>query len=1099
MSSFPRALAVLILLCLPVLPVRPALAEAPTRIAGATRLETAAAVATTTRAHADTGVLARADTYGDALAAAPLAAALGGPVLLTDTAGLSPTTAQTIADLGATQAVLVGELTTRVAEDLTGQGVAVSRIVGTDPWSTWAAVAARVGALTGSPTALLVQGADEDPGRGWPDALAASSWAARTGAPILLTRTRDLPDATARALADLAPTELVVVGGTAAVSEDTAAAAAQAAGTASRRVAGPDRYATAVAVAQQADPDPSRVWVASGRSWPDALVAGPAVAATDGVLVLTDPQTLASSPATAAYLLDRPTPLTIVGGVAAVSTRTADELQAATEGRLPGTDSAIPGLDRIPEPAPLPPTPSVQDARPWSDPATWGGTLPSPGDVVTIPADRAVLLDVQPPTLQGIDVQGTLTVADVPMTITVGWITVGGHLAIGTPAAPLTADVTVVMSPQTGHTGHTGQGAITGMGLIDIHGTPPAVTWTELAEIAPQGASVLRVRAAAGWAVGDEVVVSATDPDVDQAERRRLVAVDGTTLTLDRPLDHTHWGLAETVAGVEVAHRAQVANLTRNVHLTSSAAAAADRHGGHLMVMHGRLRMSGAELSHMGQAGVLARYPVHFHMMGSAAGSYVRDTSIHDTFNRCLTIHGTHHVVVRDVVGVESNGHCFFFEDGVESDNVLHRYLAVSTRVPPQSERLIESDERPAGFWVTNPTNHLSDNVSAGSEGIGFWYDLPEAPTGLSAGTELDVRRLPMGSFVRNTAHTSTGEGWENGIGVFVEDYHPPTAAVLADNHSWGNAGFGVWTEGADVVRGTISANQIGFLGQRAALSGTTVVGRTASGVADEMYRLTGVGFYHGASDISDVTFAHFGQRLHAWQRPGLAMEVVTDEMFDRSRVSGARFVDATPIRIGNHGDDDGPRAGIVLDADGSVSGAPAALVPDNNPLLFDPSCTARPAMRAYACPPSYDQTFLRLTDEGGGVMGQVTAHRRGGGSAVLDGPRWDAGASSGDVLLDSTYDLTMTGTHSGHLEVILTGSTPGHVGLAIPWPHPSAHVYDGWGRWTPVATDDPAQPWSLRDGVLTVRHALDDIEEDGTWQRLELCALRHCGNDGPG
>ena len=42
------------------------------------------------------------------------------------------------------------------------------------------------------------------------------------------------------------------------------------------------------------------------------------------------------------------------------------------------------------------------------------------------------------------------------------------------------------------------------------------------------------------------------------------------------------------------------------------------------------------------------RYPIHFHMCLNTSDSspYIRDNSIHYTFARCVTIHGTHHVKV---------------------------------------------------------------------------------------------------------------------------------------------------------------------------------------------------------------------------------------------------------------------------------------------------------------------------------------------------------------------------------------------------------------------------------------------------------------------
>ena len=63
----------------------------------------------------------------------------------------------------------------------------------------------------------------------------------------------------------------------------------------------------------------------------------------------------------------------------------------------------------------------------------------------------------------------------------------------------------------------------------------------------------------------------------------------------------------------------------------------------------------------MGQSGVLMRYPVHFHLQGEAAlGSYVRNSSLHHLYNRCITIHGSSGVLLEDNAAYDTFGHCYF-------------------------------------------------------------------------------------------------------------------------------------------------------------------------------------------------------------------------------------------------------------------------------------------------------------------------------------------------------------------------------------------------------------------------------------------------------
>ena len=64
----------------------------------------------------------------------------------------------------------------------------------------------------------------------------------------------------------------------------------------------------------------------------------------------------------------------------------------------------------------------------WSDPATWPDKkVPAKDDVVTIEKDMNVILDVSPPPLHGIKLNGTLSFADnKDLELTTEWIMVHG-------------------------------------------------------------------------------------------------------------------------------------------------------------------------------------------------------------------------------------------------------------------------------------------------------------------------------------------------------------------------------------------------------------------------------------------------------------------------------------------------------------------------------------------------------------------------------------------------------------------------------------------------------------------------------------------------
>src|SRR4051812_34281079 len=69
----------------------------------------------------------------------------------------------------------------------------------------------------------------------------------------------------------------------------------------------------------------------------------------------------------------------------------------------------------------------------WSDPATWPGRkVPAKGDAVTIGRDMNVVLDVSPPTLRSLTIDGKLSFANsADLELSTEWIMLRGELQVG--------------------------------------------------------------------------------------------------------------------------------------------------------------------------------------------------------------------------------------------------------------------------------------------------------------------------------------------------------------------------------------------------------------------------------------------------------------------------------------------------------------------------------------------------------------------------------------------------------------------------------------------------------------------------------------------
>lgn len=346
-------------------PAAPDLAVGVRRLAGSDRIGTAVALSAQ-RDSARTVIVVPAASHAEALVAAPLAGLLDAPVLLSGPQGLDEAVADEVGRLGARNAYLIGrpdQLSDQVEADLTAAGVAAqARLTAEDPLSLSAVVAAELASYPSAETdrVFLALGDSPVPSRAWPDALSASALAADQRAPILLTRTDELPEAVGEVLAELGPGRVTVVGGPVAISDAVAESAAaraaetvtvraaetatvqaaetatvQAAETATARVerlSGDDRYGTSVAVAAEArrvGMTGRTAWLATGLNFPDALAAGPAAARTGAPLLLVDGLTPGASPDTENWLSEGASRLEgaiIVGGTAAVSDPVREEI-----------------------------------------------------------------------------------------------------------------------------------------------------------------------------------------------------------------------------------------------------------------------------------------------------------------------------------------------------------------------------------------------------------------------------------------------------------------------------------------------------------------------------------------------------------------------------------------------------------------------------------------------------------------------------------------------------------------------------------------------------------------------------------------------------
>ncbi|XP_053374772.1 cell migration-inducing and hyaluronan-binding protein-like [Mercenaria mercenaria] len=284
------------------------------------------------------------------------------------------------------------------------------------------------------------------------------------------------------------------------------------------------------------------------------------------------------------------------------------------------------------------------------------------------------------------------------------------------------------------------------------------------------------------WRPGDTIVIASTDYDWKQAEKREIVFCPDCNrfqVRINAPVNFMHFG---KILHNAVDMRAEVALLSRKVVIRGEMepecpnfnnncnyeeVRGKDTFGAHTKVLKGyqNVHIENIEIYNAGQHTDLGRYPFHFHLcLGRKPGEsvpYIRGCSIHDAYARCVTIHGSHGVMVMDNTCYYHMGHGYFLEDGGEINNTFDGNLAISTL--KGTGQLEPSDTRPAAFWITNPLTYVINNNAAGGEGTGIWVICPLEP--LPPSRELNImkpyeaRKTNLLQFTNNVAHSNKFNG----------------------------------------------------------------------------------------------------------------------------------------------------------------------------------------------------------------------------------------------------------------------------------------------------------------------------------------------------
>jgi len=163
-------------------------------------------------------------------------------------------------------------------------------------------------------------------------------------------------------------------------------------------------------------------------------------------------------------------------------------------------------------------------------------------------------------------------------------------------------------------------------------------------------------------------------------------------------------------------------------------------------------------------------------------------------------VHGTDYLLVDNNVAYDTFGHCFMVEDGFERFNTFSNNLGARTKratqiIPnlPSKGNGDETDGSAATYWITNPMNYFENNVAAGGQFSGYWFELRSRPRGSlrdqHQGAEWNLRAMSLGSFSGNVAHSYDSAG----IRTYPNGYVPDNVAIFENSRSYRNDNDGMF------------------------------------------------------------------------------------------------------------------------------------------------------------------------------------------------------------------------------------------------------------------------------------------------------------------
>ncbi|MBV7273735.1 cell wall-binding repeat-containing protein [Clostridiaceae bacterium UIB06] len=292
------------------------------RVFGQDRIKTSVSVANSGWTKSDYAIIANAWDFPDAVCSAPLAYKYSAPILLTNKEGLTDETSSELSNLQVKHVFIVGGsgvVSHNVEAQIEAKGIDVQRLYGQDRFQTSIAVANQVGT---SGSIVITNGYNPY------EALSISPIAAKKGMPIILTDRKEAPDTVVNYIKQNNITQTYVLGKADGITDDD--------GVADNsifpnpiRITGANPYERNINIIKMFsnDLDFSKVYLASGKAFADALSGSALAATTSSPVIFVDsnmPQVTKDFITSEANSVNN---ICVLGGTGAISDATVQKVE----------------------------------------------------------------------------------------------------------------------------------------------------------------------------------------------------------------------------------------------------------------------------------------------------------------------------------------------------------------------------------------------------------------------------------------------------------------------------------------------------------------------------------------------------------------------------------------------------------------------------------------------------------------------------------------------------------------------------------------------------------------------------------------------------